>query len=45
MSIWTTLFLEFWKRRSVTLSFRWGMLDYEEEEVARPEWKVGLRNV
>jgi Calcium-activated chloride channel len=39
MSIWATFFLEFWKRRQATLAYRWGMLDYEDEETTRPDWK------
>ena len=26
-------FLEFWKRKEVTLAYHWDVLEYEEEEV------------
>eukprot|EP01129_Flabellula_baltica_P010422 TRINITY_DN4400_c0_g1_i3.p1 TRINITY_DN4400_c0_g1~~TRINITY_DN4400_c0_g1_i3.p1 ORF type:complete len:602 (-),score=97.09 TRINITY_DN4400_c0_g1_i3:6-1811(-) len=39
VSVWSTLFLEFWKRRNAMKSFEWNMLDYEKEEGLRPEYK------
>eukprot|EP00164_Ancoracysta_twista_P002959 GFYU01003941.1.p2 GENE.GFYU01003941.1~~GFYU01003941.1.p2 ORF type:complete len:695 (+),score=263.15 GFYU01003941.1:52-2136(+) len=38
MALWSTFFLEFWKREQVTYSVRWGMTEFEEEEQARPEF-------
>lgn len=39
MSIWATLFLEFWKRRQAVLAYNWHMTHFEEvEEVPRPEF-------
>ena len=39
MSIWSTLFLEFWKRRQAILSYEWHMMHFEEdEEQLRPEF-------
>ena len=39
MSIWSTLFLEFWKRKQATLSYMWHTSDFEEvEEQIRPEY-------
>ncbi|KAF9968830.1 Anoctamin-7 [Actinomortierella ambigua] len=44
MSIWSTMFYEFWKRKSNVLAYRWNMLDYERRERARPEFKpTGVR--
>src|SRR5690606_15309193 len=43
-SVWSTLFLEFWKRKSHILAYEWNMLDYERRERARPEFKpTGVR--
>eukprot|EP00004_Rigifila_ramosa_P007079 TRINITY_DN179_c0_g1_i1.p1 TRINITY_DN179_c0_g1~~TRINITY_DN179_c0_g1_i1.p1 ORF type:complete len:754 (+),score=213.52 TRINITY_DN179_c0_g1_i1:323-2263(+) len=36
LSIWSTLFLEFWKREQATLAFQWGTIGFEEEENPRP---------
>jgi hypothetical protein len=39
MSIWSTLFLEFWKRQQAVLGYTWHTLDFEEvEEQVRPEY-------
>ena len=39
MSIWATLFLEFWKRQQAILSYEWHMMHFEEmEEQLRPEF-------
>eukprot|EP00117_Sycon_ciliatum_P018130 scpid20162/ scgid2817/ Anoctamin-7; Dresden transmembrane protein of the prostate; IPCA-5; New gene expressed in prostate; Prostate cancer-associated protein 5; Transmembrane protein 16G len=32
MALWATLFLEFWKRQTAVLSFRWNTMDFEAEE-------------
>jgi K+-transporting ATPase A subunit len=32
------MFLEFWKRKNIRLSFQWEVMDYEKEETIRPEW-------
>jgi len=36
--LWGTLFLDFWRRQSTFLAWKWGVLDYEKTEVTRPEW-------
>lgn len=42
-SIWATLFLEFWKRRQVTLAHKWHTSEFEEEEEQfRPQYKSSL---
>ena len=41
LSVWASLFLEFWKRYQSTLAFCWDVTDFEEEEISRPEF---LRN-
>lgn len=33
MALWVVLFLEYWKRKSVILVYRWGCFDYEDVEV------------
>ena len=39
MSIWSTLFLEFWKRQQAVMAYKWHTLDFEEvEEQVRPEY-------
>jgi len=39
MSIWATLFLEFWKRRQAVIAYEWHMMHFEdEEEQPRPEF-------
>ena len=41
MSIWATLFLEFWKRRQISFAYEWHSKDFEEaEEQVRPEYIV-----
>ena len=39
MALWSTLFLEFWRRKNAVLAHRWGVLNYEEEETTRPQFK------
>ena len=37
--IWSTVFLELWKRRSSELSYKWGIFDSEIFEPLRPEFR------
>eukprot|EP00804_Cyclotella_cryptica_P011221 CCRYP_007732-RA/>CCRYP_007732-RA protein AED:0.04 eAED:0.04 QI:151/1/1/1/1/1/8/72/1904 len=37
--IWSFVVLVTWRKRSNFLAYRWGTLDYKEEEIARPEFK------
>ena len=39
MSVWSALFVEYWKRKSAVLAYEWNTLDYEQLERARPEFK------
>jgi Calcium-activated chloride channel len=39
VAAWSTLFIEYWKRHNVTLAHRWGVLNYEQEEVTRPQFR------
>lgn len=39
ISVWATVFLEFWKRRCNILASEWNVYDYERDEVTRPEWE------
>mmetsp|Transcript_14786 Transcript_14786/g.24494 ORF Transcript_14786/g.24494 Transcript_14786/m.24494 type:complete len:764 (+) Transcript_14786:92-2383(+) len=43
MALWATLFLEFWKRKQSFHAMKWGMVGFEEEEQARPQFKGELR--
>lgn len=36
VAIWTTLFLEFWKRKQKTHAMMWGHTQYREQEQPRP---------
>uniref|UniRef100_A0AAY5EJW7 Anoctamin n=1 Tax=Electrophorus electricus TaxID=8005 RepID=A0AAY5EJW7_ELEEL len=39
--IWTTVFLEFWKRRRAELTYDWDLIDWEEEEEElRPQFEA-----
>ena len=38
MALWSTLFLEFWKRKEKYYAMRWGTVGFEEEEVTRPQF-------
>jgi len=38
VSIWATTYLEFWKRKNAYLAWWWDVLDFEREEITRPEW-------
>ncbi|KRX07124.1 hypothetical protein PPERSA_09338 [Pseudocohnilembus persalinus] len=37
--IWSTLFIEFWKREQVIFSIKYGQQDFEEDETERPSFK------
>lgn len=39
IAIWSTLFLEYWKRKEKTAAMRWGTVGFEDEEQARPEFE------
>lgn len=40
-----TLFLEFWKREQSTITFKWNLMNFqEEEEPPRPEYLIKLAN-
>jgi Calcium-activated chloride channel len=43
--VWTTWFLEKWKRRNATVNIDWGLHDYHEDTVdnMRPQFKGDLR--
>lgn len=38
MAVWSTLFLEQWKRRENTLALEWGMIGFEDVESDRPQF-------
>ncbi|KAK3592615.1 hypothetical protein CHS0354_008152 [Potamilus streckersoni] len=43
MSLWGTLFLEFWKRKQAVIQYKWDMIDFiKEEEPPRPEYLAKL---
>ncbi|KAF9384657.1 hypothetical protein BGX21_001252 [Mortierella sp. AD011] len=39
MTVWSTLFVEYWKRRSNTLVYQWNTLDLGRNERTRPQFK------
>ncbi|KAF9578948.1 Anoctamin-7, partial [Lunasporangiospora selenospora] len=39
MSIWSALFVEYWKRKSNVLAYQWNTFDFERRERARPEYR------
>ena len=41
MSFWAIIFLEFWKRKQVMQALKWGMVDYKQAELVRPDF-VGV---
>ncbi|KAF9179022.1 Anoctamin-5 [Haplosporangium sp. Z 11] len=40
MSIWSTVYIEFWKRSNQYYAFRWNMNDYERVELPRTEFRA-----
>lgn len=45
MSLWGTLFLEFWKRKQAVIQFNWDLVNFvKEEEPPRPEYLAKLAN-
>ena len=38
LCIWSTFFLEIWKRRSAVLAWKWGVNGYQEHEEQRPQF-------
>jgi hypothetical protein len=43
-SIWSQLFLEYWKRTEVTKAMEWGQTEFEEEETERPDFEGEYEN-
>ncbi|XP_048576345.1 anoctamin-4 isoform X2 [Nematostella vectensis] len=44
MALWSSLFLEVWKRQQTSLAFEWDMLDFDEElEPARPQFVEAVK--
>jgi len=39
MALWSTIMLEFWKRKEKYTAMRWGMIGFEEEEEDRPQFE------
>ncbi len=39
MILWSTFFIEFWKRRQITVAMQWGVHGFEAEETDRPEFQ------
>jgi len=38
VTIWSTFYLEFWKRKQATKSMEWGVTGFEDEEEDRPQY-------
>lgn len=43
MALWSTIMLEFWKRKEKYTAMRWGMIGFEEEEEDRPQFEGTVR--
>ncbi len=45
--VWTTFFLEVWKRNSATFAYKWGTIGTDDFEEARPEYhgELGVNKV
>eukprot|EP00054_Salpingoeca_dolichothecata_P020733 m.131337 g.131337 ORF g.131337 m.131337 type:complete len:955 (-) comp23726_c0_seq2:101-2965(-) len=39
MSLWATLFLEFWKRKTAATAYDWDVMDFHENEPQRPQFR------
>lgn len=37
-SIWASVFMDLWKRKESILRFRWGMINFEDQEKVRPSF-------
>ena len=42
--IWSSFYLEYWKRKEKTYAMKWGMIGFEEEEQVRPQFK-GIKTI
>ena len=42
--VWSTLYLEHWKRRSAEFAYQWGTLDKEDELLVEPRSLFKVRN-
>jgi len=40
MCLWATLYLEAWKRTEKFTASKWGMVDFEQEQMSRPEFEA-----
>ncbi|EGD76913.1 hypothetical protein PTSG_08258 [Salpingoeca rosetta] len=40
MSLWATVFTEYWKRSQAELSFDWNMVDHDDFEPLRPQFRA-----
>ncbi|GBC01793.1 hypothetical protein RclHR1_04330011 [Rhizophagus clarus] len=38
MAVWSTCYLETWKRYNASIAYDWDVMDYEREELPRPEF-------
>ncbi len=44
VAVWTTLYMESWKRKNAVLAYIWDVTDFEEEEDPRPEFLANFAN-
>lgn len=40
--VWSTIFIEMWKRRQIMFAIKFGQLDFQEEEAEKPDFKGKL---
>ena len=45
MAGWSAIFLEMWKREQATRALEWDMVDFQQMERPRPQFKVALDEV
>lgn len=39
MAVWSSMFLDFWKRKCAEIQYEWNVRDYSREEHTRPEFR------
>ena len=37
--VWSTVFIEMWKRRQAMFAIKYGQMDFQEEESERPDFE------
>jgi hypothetical protein len=45
VNIWSTIFIETWKRQQARLAFRWGQHHHRDHESIRPEFQHSVKRI